>query len=119
MKKGCFITAIVFITIVIGAAMYVFQNHFDALIMNPGKKWLAGFVKDELDEKLSNVVDSEEKAELKKLIKDYSENTDALKNLNEDDVDKLIMSIESAMSDSIIQISELEEIKQLIKSKIK
>ena len=32
----------------------IFQNHFDDFVLNPGKKWIAGFVKDELDAKLFN-----------------------------------------------------------------
>ena len=119
MKKGCFITTIVVSTILVGAGLYIFQNHFDDFVLNPGKKWIAGFVKDELDAKLISVIDSPEKNELKKLIKEYSENTEALKKVKEKDIDKLIAEIESAMSDSIIQKTELEEIKQLTKTKLK
>lgn len=117
MKKGCFITAVVVFTILLGAALYIFQNHFDTLVLNPGKKLLAGFVKNELEEKLEVVVDSPEKTELKKLIRDFTKNTDALKKLKEKDISKLISTIESAMSDSLIQKSELEEISLIIKSK--
>jgi arsenate reductase-like glutaredoxin family protein len=117
MKKGCFITAVIVFTILLGAALYIFQNHFDTLILNPGKKLLAGFVKDELDKKLVVVADSPEKTELKKIISDFSKNTEALKKLEEKDVNKLIATIESAMSDSIIQKSELEEISLIIKPK--
>ena len=117
MKKGCFITAVVVFTILRGAALYIFQNHFDTLVLNPGKKLLAGFVKDELEEKLEYVVDSPEKIELKMLIRDFSKNTEALKKLKENDINKLITTIESAMNDSIIQKSELEEISLIIKSK--
>ena len=119
MKKGCFITTIVVSTILVGAGLYIFQNHFDDFVLNPGKKWIAGFVKDELDAKLISVIDSPEKHELKKLIKEYSENAEALKKVKEKDIDKLIAEIESAMLDSIIQKTELEEIKQLIKTEQK
>ncbi len=119
MKKGCFITTIVVATVIIGAALYIFQNHFDSLILNPGKKILAGFVKKDLEKKLEFVVETPEKAELRSLIKKYSENTDAIKKLKEKDVEQLISTIESAISDSIIKISEFEEISQLIKLKSK
>lgn len=119
MKKGCFITTIVVVTILIGAAMYIFQNHFDSLVLNPGKKILAGFVKKDLEKKLEFVIETREKTELRNLIKEYSENTDAIKKLKEKDVDQIISTIESAISDSIIKKSELEEISQLIKLKSK
>ena len=119
MKKGCFITTIVVATILIGAAMYIFQNHFDSLVLNPGKKILAGFVKKDLEKKLEFVIETREKTELRNLIKEYSENTDAIKKLKEKDIDQIISTIESAISDSIIKKSELEEISQLLKSKSK
>ena len=115
MKKGCFITAIVVATIVIGAAMYIFQNHFDTLILNPGKKLIAGFIENEFETKLVNVVDSPEKRELKRHIRDYSNNIEKYKNITEEDINKVINSIDSAILDSIISKSELEEIKQLSK----
>ena len=119
MKRGCFITAIVVLTIFVAAALYVFQNHFDTLVLNPGKKWLAGFVRQEFEEKLESVKDSPERTELQKIIRDFSENTEAIKKFKEKDIKKLINTIENAMSDSLIQESELEEISQLIKSKVK
>ena len=99
--------------------MYIFQNHFDSLVLNPGKKLLAGFIKNELEEKLIVVADSPEKAELQKLIENLSKETEALKKIMDKDIDGLINTIESAMADSIIKESELEEIKLIIKSKEK
>jgi hypothetical protein len=119
MKKGCFITAIFVITLIVGAALFIFQNHFDTLVLNPGKKLLANFVKKDLEEKLEVVIDSPEKTELKKLIKNYSENTEALKKLKKKDIEEIISFIESAVSDSVIKKSELEEISQIIESKLK
>jgi hypothetical protein len=119
MKKGCFITAIFVITLIVGTALYIFQNHFDTLVLNPGKKLLAGFVKKDLEEKLEVVIDSPEKTELKNLIKSYAENTEAIKKLKEKDIDEIISVIESTVSDSVINKSELEKISQIIESKLK
>ena len=117
MKKGCFITTIVIFTIMVGAALYIFQNHFDSLVSNPSKKWLTGIVKNELEKNFLVVADSPEKIELKKLIEDFSNNADALNEIKEKDLDRLLETIESAMEDSIIQKSELEEISLIINSK--
>jgi arsenate reductase-like glutaredoxin family protein len=119
MRKGCFVTLIVTLTIIVAAVLYIFQNHFDSLIMNPGKKIIASFIKNEFDSKLMIVVDSPEKQELKKLIEDYSNNIEKFKNVNEDDINKLIDSIDAAISDSLIYKAELEEIKQLTKRILK
>ncbi len=119
MKKGCFITAIAVTTIIIGAALYIFQNHFDSLVLKPGKKIIAGFVKDELREKLKFVKDSKEKMELKELVKKYSENPKVLEQFNQEDLEQLISEIKYAITDSVITKSELEKIKQIIESKLK
>jgi acylphosphatase len=119
MRKGCFVTVIVTLTIIVAAVLYIFQNHFDSVIMNPGKKIIAGFIKNEFNSKLMIVVDSPEKQELKKLIEDYSNNIEKYKHVNEDEINKLIDSIDDAISDSIIYNAELEEIKQLTKRILK
>lgn len=119
MKKGCFITTIVVFTILVGAGLYIFQNHFDDFVLNPGKKLIAGFIENEFETKLVNVVDSPEKRELKRHIRDYSNNVEKYKNITEEDINKVISSIDSAISDSIINKSELEEIKQLSKRLLK
>lgn len=119
MKKGCFITTIVVFTILVGAGLYIFQNHFDDFVLNPGKKLIAGFIENEFETKLVNVVDSPEKRELKRHIRDYSNNVEKYKNITEEDINKVISSIDSAILDSIINKSELEEIKQLSKRLLK
>jgi len=119
MKKGCFITGISVFTVLVGATLYFIQNHYDDLIGTPGKKLLAGFVKNQLEKELEVVTESPEKAELKKLINDYSENVEALKKAKEEDIDKLISTIEAAISDSLIEKSEIENIKKIIETKLK
>lgn len=114
MKKGCFITTIAVATIVVGTALYLFQNHFDTIIL-PGKKMIAQLVKKDLEQKLEFVIESPEKNELKKILTAYAEDTEALKKLKENDVNKIIGLIESAVSDSMISKSEIENISQLLK----
>lgn len=115
MKKGCFITGIVILTIVLGVVLYIFQNHFDSMILNPGKKWIAGIVKGGLHEELDVVVDSPEKTELLNLIEEFSKSTEKLKTVKKDEIEQLVNQIKLAVTDSIIQKSELEEIKKLLR----
>ncbi len=119
MKKGCFFSSIIILTLVVAAGVYIFQNHFESFILNPGRKLLVKFVREDLDAKLEKVIDSPEKRELKKLIYDFSENTEAIKKLKENEVNKIVSLIEDSMADSIIQKNELEEISKLIESKLK
>lgn len=119
MKKGCFISAIVILTIIVAVILYIFQYHLDDFIINPGRKLIAEFIRDELESKMEFVKNSPEKMELKNLLKDVSENTELLKQFTKEEVNKITTLIESAIADSIIERDELENIKQIIKSKIK
>jgi hypothetical protein len=119
MKKGCFITTIVALTIIVAAILYVFQNHFDSLILNPGKKFVAGFIKDDIKSKIKFVADSPEKTELINLIEDYASDKKVLEKVKEADINKIISAIETAAEDSLIGKAELENISQLLKARLK
>jgi hypothetical protein len=38
MKKSCFIQVIIFLTILTAAIVYFIDNHFQDVVVNPGKK---------------------------------------------------------------------------------
>ena len=117
MKRGCFITVIVVITIIVGTVLYIFQNHFDNLILNPGKKIIAGIVNDEISKKMKSVKESSAKTETMAAIKSFSENSKILKLISEDDVEEIVEEIKAAAADSVIDESELKEISQLLELK--
>lgn len=117
MKRGCFITVIVVITIIMGTVLYIFQNHFDNLILNPGKKIIAGIVNDEISKKMKSVKESSAKTEMMAAIKGFSENSKILKLISEDDVKEIVEEIKAAAADSVIDESELKEISQLLELK--
>lgn len=117
MKRGCFITVIVVITIIVGTVLYIFQNHFDNLILNPGKKIIAGIVNDEISKKMKSVKESSAKTEMMAAIKSFSENSKILKLISEDDVKEIVEEIKAAAADSVIDESELKEISQLLELK--
>lgn len=117
MKRGCFITVIVVTTIIVGTVLYIFQNHFDNLILNPGKKIIAGIVNDEISKKMKSVKESSAKTETMAAIKSFSENSKILKLISEDDVKEIVEEIKAAAADSVIDESELKEISQLLELK--
>lgn len=117
MKRGCFITVIIVTTIIVGTVLYIFQNHFDNLILNPGKKIIAGIVNDEISKKMKSVKESSAKTETMAAIKSFSENSKILKLISEDDVEEIVEEIKAAAADSVIDESELKEISQLLELK--
>lgn len=119
MKKGCFLFVIAFLTILVAVILYIIQFRLDDFILNPGRKLIAEFIRNELESKLEVVRNTPEKVELKNLLKYVSENEDALKRFTEKEVGEITALIESAIADSILEKNELENISQIIKSKIK
>lgn len=119
MKKGCFITTIVVSTILLGTALYLVQNHFDSIFGGTGRKIIASFVKNNLNKQLEKVIESPEKKELIETINNLADNSESLKKFKEKDVNQIIDMIESAITDSVIERSELDEISQKIKANLK
>jgi hypothetical protein len=115
MKKGCFIQLIIVITIITAAVVYIIQNHFDDLVLNPGKKMLSGFILEEFDDKFDFVKPSPEKDSLKVMMNNIIlTKIDRDKKISSDDFREFFNSINHVFADSIITRAELDEIKQKV-----
>jgi hypothetical protein len=117
MRKGCFLKIIVFLTIIIAAAIYFIQNYSDDLIIKPGKKLLSGFIMDKFEGEFDGIKDSPEKDSLKILISDFIQFKIASeKNFDDRDFDFIIFELKKIISDSIITKDELNSFKMIIKN---
>jgi len=116
MKSGCFIKSIIVLTILIAAIMYIIQ-HRSGLFLEPGKKILTGFIKDDLDKEFSTVKDSPEKTELKNSLESYLKNLKAENIPGNDDLNRIFDLVKHAVKDSVITASELNEISNNLKMK--
>ncbi|MCU7494979.1 MAG: hypothetical protein HF314_00700 [Ignavibacteria bacterium] len=70
MKKGCFVTAIIFLTILIGSAIYVFKNHKDRVILWV-KPFIVNNIRSKTDDELNKFKDTQYRDTLRAIIKDY------------------------------------------------
>ena len=71
MKKGCFFTTVVILTILIGAGIYIYRNHKDLLIVWL-KPTIVNKVQKETEKELGKIQPSVYKDSLKSLINDYA-----------------------------------------------
>lgn len=114
MKKGCFIKIIIILTILTAAIVYIIQNHFDELILRPGKKALAEMYISEFNTKASFIAESPEKDSVRNIVRDLVLNQiEKEKNLSNESLKSFFDSISHTLKDSIITFSELEEIKKI------
>lgn len=116
MKKGCFLKVIIILTILTAAVLYIVQNHFDELILNPGKKIVKSIMMSGVEENLANVKENIEKDSTRFLIENYINNAFSEKNeINSNEIEWIIDSLNFYIQDSIIDNSDFQKIKEIIK----
>jgi hypothetical protein len=110
-KKGCFIQTIIVLTILTAAVVYILQNHFDELVLSPGKKVLKGVMLDEFDDKFAFIYSSPEKDSFKVVFNNIlTKKIEIDKELSSEEFKDFFESINHVFADSIIDQSELKEI---------
>lgn len=117
MKKGCFIKAVIAVTIIVAAIAYIIENHFDELILTPGKKFISGFVHDELEEKLAHVQEGPEKDSLKIILDDYIGYViNTKKKVNNKEIGKIADELNYILRDSVLTWEDVSYFQQYIDS---
>jgi hypothetical protein len=112
MKKGCFLQLIIVITIITAAVVYIIKNHFDDIVLNPGKKMIAGLILNEFDEKFDFVKPSAEKDSLKVILNELIlQKIETDKEISSDNFKEFFRSINHVFADSVIDSNELNEIR--------
>lgn len=72
MKKGCFFTTVVILTILIGSGIYIYKNHRE-LLMRWIKPLVVNNIHRETEKELAKIKDPQYKDTLKALISRYAE----------------------------------------------
>jgi hypothetical protein len=116
MKKGCFLKIIIILTILVAAILYVVGNKFDDLILKPGVKVIKSVVNNNLDKELIGVKNTPEKDSLRIIINDFLDNgVQNIHKASDKMVEEIVDSIKYAVTDSVINESELSNIKKMLK----
>lgn len=70
MKKGCFVTAIIILTIAIGAGIYIFKNHKD-MVIQWIKPLIVNNIHKETEKEIAKIKNTQYKDTLKAIINEY------------------------------------------------
>ena len=116
MKKGCFIKLVFIITILIASVLYIIQNKFDDIFLNPGKKLISELIEDNWETELGYITGSAEKDSLKSLLNFYVEGIKSVNDISENKHEKLFELLEITFKDSLITKRELLELTEIVKS---
>ncbi len=119
MKKGCFLKFIIIFTITLAAILYLVQNKFDELFLEPGKEIILTAIEDSWNTELEYVKDSIEKDSLKSLLHFYVSGIQSFDYLHDKRTETVINYLEQTFQDSLIDTEELSHINKLIKYALK
>jgi len=114
LKKGCFLKFIIIFTVVLAAVLYLIQNKYDELILNPGKELAFSVMEKNWDRDLNYVTNSPEKDSLRYLLKYYIYNSKSVEKLVDKNTEDIIDYIEQTFKDSTVNKEELTYISKLI-----
>jgi len=119
LKKGCFLKFIIIFTIVLAAALYIIQNKFDELFLNPGKKLATSIIENGWNNDLDYVSETPEKDSLKSLLNFY---ISKIKSANDEGLEQtgnIIDMLAVSFKDSLIDKEELSQFTKIIKRTFK
>ena len=119
MKKGCFLKFIIIFTIVLASILYLVQNKFDELFLEPGKELVLSVIEENWNSELDYVNESPEKDSLKTLLHFYISGIESTEFLSDERAETVINYLEQAFKDSLIDYKELSHINKLIKYALK
>ncbi|MCH8033871.1 MAG: hypothetical protein IH950_08980 [Bacteroidetes bacterium] len=119
MKKGCFLKFIIIFTIVLAVILYLVQNKFDELFLEPGKEIILTAIEDSWNTELEYVKDSIEKDSLKSLLRFYVSGIQSSDYLPDKRTETVINYLEQTFQDSLIDVEELSHINKLINYALK
>ena len=115
MKKSCFIQAVVIVTILIAAIIYVIQYKLEDWFIKPGKKFLISEAVKNLDNEVSYIQESVQKDSLKSLMKYYFENIKTMEEVVNLDEEIFINEFDAVIEDSILTDEEISKLTMLLK----
>jgi hypothetical protein len=115
MKKGCFIQAVVIVTILVAAAVYIIQYKLDDWFIKPTKKFLVSEVVKNWDNEVKHINESVQKDSLKTLMIYYLENIKSMEEVVNLDEEKFSNEFKLVIEDSIITDEEISKLTLLLK----
>lgn len=118
MKKGCFLKFIIIFTIILAVSLYIVQNKFEEIFLDPGKKLLLRTLENSWENNLNYVKDSAAKESLKSLLENYISEMKSTQNLSSDRTKKIIEYLEIVFIDSLVNKTELASIRKLIEDEL-
>ena len=115
MKKGCFIQAVVIVTVLVAAAIYIIQYKLDDWFIKPTKKFLVSEAIKNWNDEVKHINESVQKDSLRSLMIYYIENVKSMEEVVNLDEEKFLKEFNLAIDDSLITDEEISKLTLLLK----
>lgn len=115
MKKGCFIQAVVIVTVLVAAAIYIIQYKLDYWFIKPMKKFLVSEAIKNWDNEVKHINESVQKDSLRSLMIYFIENVKSMEEVVNLDEEKFLKEFNLVIEDSLITDEEISKLTLLLK----
>jgi len=115
MKKGCFIQAVIVVTILVAAAIYIIQYKSDDWFIKPTKKFLLSEVINEWENEFKYIDKSVQKDSLRELLIYYTQNIKSFEDIVNLDEEIFLEEFSLVVEDSFITSEEISKLTLLVK----
>ena len=115
MKKSCFIQAVVLVTIIVAAAVYIIRYKSDDWFIKPTKTILVSEIVYNWDNEVNYIIDSVQKDSLKSLMIYYIENIKSMEEIVNLDQEIFLEEFNLVIEDSLITYDEISKLTLLLK----
>jgi len=115
MKKSCFIQAVVVLTILVAAAIYIIQYKLDDWFIKPTKNILLSEAVKDWDKEVKHIHESAEKDSLKALLIYYIDNIKSMEDVVNLEEENFLKEFNLVIEDSLITSKEISKLTLLLK----
>jgi len=115
MKKSCFIQAVVVLTILVAAAIYIIQYKLDDWFIKPTKNILLSEAVKDWDKKVKHIHESAQKDSLKALLIYYIDNIKSMEDVVNLEEENFLKEFNLVIEDSLITSKEISKLTLLLK----
>lgn len=115
MKKSCFIQAVVVLTILVAAAIYIIQYKLDDWFIKPTKNIVLSEAVKDWDKEAKHIHESAEKDSLKALLIYYIDNIKSMEDVVNLEEENFLKEFNLVIEDSLITSKEISKLTLLLK----
>jgi len=119
MRKGCFIKAVIIITILTAVIFYWIDHEGKEFLFQQGKSLAKKYIVDDFENQFNFIKDSPQKDSLETVLNNTLFNLEKFRDLSDKELDIIYSKFKVSLNDSIITSTELKELNILVNERFR